>query len=127
MAHQPVDAGDGTCSECGRPLATYDKLEHRRGRVRGQSPARRVVISSLPSLEEMLAAGRCDCGQRLEHDELPPTKPLAEGRPCARLIRLGWGVESRSVPIESRRAFNRPIQHATEILPYPNPSQRVPT
>lgn len=36
------------------------------------------------SFDELLEAGICDCGQRLEgHPDLPPARPWGEGRPCS--------------------------------------------
>jgi hypothetical protein len=80
-------------------------LQHRRGRVAGVSPAVRDDRTSrprLPSIEEMIAANLCDCGQPLDtHPPLPLPKPLSAGRPCGREPEWSSGMSygSRSQPL----------------------------
>lgn len=105
--HEPVPDADGRCLVCFRVVARYtfagaSRLEHRRGRIPGISPARigvarrprrRRRLAPLVPLEAMLAAGRCDCGAPLDdHPPLPRIRAWAEGRPCSRPV--GWTLSS---------------------------------
>jgi len=91
----PLGLPFGPCENCRRPLALYaGRLEHRRGRITGVSPARsdplslyeraqamapmarRRFLLGLP-WDELEAAGICECGQRLAgHPPLPKPAPL---------------------------------------------------
>jgi predicted DNA-binding protein (UPF0251 family) len=52
------------------------------------------------SLDQLIAAGWCECGQRLVgHGPVPAPQPWDYGRPCARASTLGWGTTARGKPL----------------------------
>lgn len=59
MTHRPVDAGDGTCRECGRLVAAYaGALQHRRGRVAGVAQGKRPPRVASPKCRRCRSAVR---------------------------------------------------------------------
>lgn len=57
------------------------------------------------TMEELWAAGVCECGQALDtHPPLAQPLPMDHGRPCARPANLGWGYNARGEPLRARPA-----------------------